>query len=388
MKITALALIVLTSQLSAITIKIDYSYDTNNFFDTQAKKSAIEGVAKFFGDLIIDNLLRIDAAEFPGFSWMARPFHPATGELLSIANLIVPEDTIIVYVGARNLSGNTRGVGGPGGWSGSGNSTWFDRIEGRGSAGALAEVQTDHSPWGGSITFDADSEWNFSETQNQPGVEFINVALHEMAHVLGIGTAASWDNKITGSIFSGAAAIRSNGTAPPVDAGGGHFGGNNLVSEVFGSFGRPHGLSRPVLMLASTTDSGSNFDVASDLDLAALIDCGWEISPPLILAVTSLRPSAAAFTWNSSSFLDYKIERGSSLQSFPEGSGIIAGNGTQQDWTDPAAPIANTFYRLCATQAAGLTAPSARVAAARGNDHFRTISVPPRFATGCYDDDH
>lgn len=389
MKLLTLALIAGGQTVSALTIQIDYTYDTTQFFNTPAKKSAIEAVAKFYGDLIADNLLRIDAAEFPGSSWSAQPTHPATGATLSIPNLVVPEDTIIVYVGARNLSGNTLGVGGPAGWGGSGFDAWFERIEGRGSAGAAAQnpaEQTDHAPWGGSISFDADSTWNFSQSQNQPGFEFIGVALHEMGHVLGIGTAYSWDNKISGSFFNGAASVRSNGTAPPIQSGGGHFGGNTLVSEVFGSFGRPHGSVRPVLMLASSIDNGSNFDVASDLDLAGLIDCGWEIRPPLVLTATSLKPSAAAFTWNSSSFLNYKVERGSNLQSFPAGSGTFAGNGTVQAWTDPAAPTANTFYRLRATNAlTPAAAPAPAAPARRSVDTFRTLSSPPRVATGCYE---
>jgi hypothetical protein len=391
MRFATLALIALTQQLPAITIKIDYTYDTSNFFNTQAKKSAIEMVAKFYGDLIKDKLLRIDASEFPGSSWTANPIHPVTGGTLSIANLVVPEDTIIVYVGARSLSGSPLGIGGPGGWGASGSQLWIDRIEGRGSAGAFATIPTDYSPWGGSITFDADSTWNFSLTQNQAGFEFISVALHEIGHVLGIGTADSWKNKISGGVFSGAAATRSNGTAPPVQSGGGHFGGSSLVSDVFGSFGRTHGVSRPVLMLASSTDNGTNFDVASDLDLAALIDCGWEISPPLDLTATTLKPSAAAFTWKSSSFLDYKVERGSNLQSFPGGSGSVAGNGTIQVWTDPAAPVSNTFYRLRATKAVGSAAsaaPAAPAAAASSLNSFITTSSPPRIATGCYEGSH
>ena len=386
MRFFTLALIALTQQVSAITIKIDYTYDTSNFFNTEAKKSAIEAVAKFYGDLIKDNLLRIDATQFPSASWTANPINPATGNSLSIANLIVPEDTMIVFVGARILSGSTLGIGGPGGWGASGFQPWFDRIEGRGSAGALAAIPTDHSPWGGSITFDADSTWNFSLTQNLAGFEFIGVALHEMGHVLGIGTAESWINKISGAVFSGVASTRSNGSAPPIQSGGGHFGGSTLVSDVFGSFGRTHGTSRPVLMLASSTDNGTNFDVASDLDLAALIDCGWEVSPPLNLTATSLKPIAAAFNWKSSSFLNYRVERGSNLQTFPAGSASVAGDGTIQVWTDPAAPVSNTFYRLRATKAGGAAALVAAPAAVRSINNFGTVSFPSRVAIGCYEE--
>jgi hypothetical protein len=61
-----LTVITMALPLHAIEIRIDYTYDTNNFFDTDEKKAAMETVAKFYGDMISDNLLRIDPAEFSG----------------------------------------------------------------------------------------------------------------------------------------------------------------------------------------------------------------------------------------------------------------------------------------------------------------------------------
>jgi hypothetical protein len=211
----------------------------------------------------------------------------------------VPEDTIIVYVGAQVFEGNVRGTGGPGGWGAGGTNSWFNRIRGRGNPGAEYEnpsLQTDFAPWGGAISFDADTTWNFSLTTNQNGIEFITVALHEMGHVLGIGIASSWNNKISGSLFTGAASTRSNGTQPPIQSGGGHFGSTTASNPAFGSFGRTHGVSRPVLMRPSFTDNGSDFDVAGDLDLAGLIDIGWQIDPPNEVATTEPTPASAAFS--------------------------------------------------------------------------------------------
>ena len=147
-------------------------------------------------------------------------------------------------------------------------------------------------------------------------------------------------------------------------------------------------IGQPTVALYYTTTGSMEFDsvdVASDLDLAGLIDCGWEISPPLELTATSLKPSATAFTWKSSSFLDYKVERGSNLQTFPSGSTNVAGDGTIQAWTDPAAPASNTFYRLRATKASGSAAPAPAPAATRSINNFRTVAFPPKFATGCYE---
>jgi hypothetical protein len=234
MKSILIPILAITSHVHALTIEIDYTYDTSNFFSTQTQRDAIEAVAKFYGNLIQDNLLRIDAAEYPGCSWTARPTHPATGATIDIPNLVVPANTIIVYVGARDLGTSTKGVAGPGGWSGSSsNAGWLPLLRGRGSAGAAdttASLRTDFAPWGGSIAFDIDSTWNFSQSQNTSGTDFISIALHEMGHVLGIGTSDSWFNKISSTVFTGNASTRSYGVNPPL-SGTGHFGGTETTSR-------------------------------------------------------------------------------------------------------------------------------------------------------------
>lgn len=379
----------ITTPLPGLTIKIDYTYDTTNFFNTQAKRDAMEAVAKFYGDMIQDNLLRIDAAEYPGNSWTANFKHPVTGGTIEIPNLVVPVDTIIVFVGARNLPNEVAGEGGPGGYGASGFSSWFSLLSGRGSAGAAnenLELRTDFSLWGGSITFDVDSTWNFSQTQNLTGSDFVSIALHEMGHVLGIGTADSWFNKISSAVFTGSASTRSYGANPPLN-GGGHFGGSGTTSRSFGSFNVPHGATRQPIMLASITDNNSTSIVASDLDLAALVDIGWQISPPLMLGGAAPKPTAASFTWNSSSFFDYKLQRGTTLVSSPNGNTSAAGNGNVQSWTDPSPPAGKAFYRLARTEVfppQAIPAPSMEAA----REFLTTDSQEPRVVEGCRHSGH
>ena len=386
MKFIPLLAIAIPCQVHALTIQIDYTYDTSNFFNTQAKRDAIEAVAKFYGNLIQDNLLRIDAAEYPGCSWIARPRHPATGATIDIPNLVVPANTIIVYVGARDLGTGTVGVAGPGGWGGSAaDPGWFPLLRGRGSAGAAnatASLRTDFAPWGGSIAFDIDTTWNFSQSQNTSGTDFISIALHEMGHVLGIGSADSWFNKISSTLFTGGASTRSYGSNPPL-SGTGHFGGSGTKSRSFGSFNVTHGVTRQVLMLPTLVDDNANLVVASDLDLAALVDIGWQISPQLTLNSSGLGPSGTSFTWNSSSFFDYQVQRGSNLISFPDGNSSAAGNGGIQAWTDPAPPAARAFYRLSRTEVfpAPQNSPAALMAPAGGFP--TTASEEPRVVSGC-----
>ena len=368
----------------ALIIEIDYSYDTNQFFDTVEKREAMQAVADFFGGLIQDRLLAIDPAEF-GFSWDARFTHPSTGEVVTLPDLVVPADTLIVYVGSRELGGNTRGLAGPNFWGATGNQAWFDHIRGRGQAGAAASTagaRTDFAPWGGQISFDSSTTWNFSLDRNEPGFEFVRIALHEMGHILGIGTADSFDNLTSDGNFNGAAATRSYGSAPP--AGGGHLLLNTNAddSPLYGSFGAPHGQKQPVVMTPSGLDNGLDFEVFTDLDLAVLCDIGWELRVPL-----SWSHEGPNFTWFSSSFLDYRVERGSDLLSFPAGSSLIPGDGTIQSWADSPPLPPRAFYRLTSTPAFGGKSAKfvkkADLGMALTEETIRFESTLPRVVTGC-----
>ena len=396
------------SILSALDIQIDYTFDTNNFFNTQEKKNAIEAVADFYGGLLQDNLLRIDSSEFSSTStWVPSLLDPATGNRITLEDIVIPEDTIIVYVGSRDLGGNVRGQGGPNGFANGtrGTAAWIDRLLGRGQEGAEhrsseADQRTDIGPWGGTISFDHDSTWNFSLEENRDGIEFLTVALHEMGHVLGLGPSDAWDNLISSEgTFLGPAATASFGSAPPAD--GSHFL-TSLTSPLFGSFGVEHGLSRPVRMLPVNFDSGNNFDVLTDLDLAALVDIGWEVSVPAKLTATALSPSGVSFTWPSSSFHSYEIMRTSNLKIADGGSPLLTGDGTTLNWNDPSPNPVRSFYQIRttnntstskslltsdkkpATPISSLIASIESIESIESLESLESIEVAPRVATGCY----
>ena len=345
----------------------------------------MQAVADFYGDMIDDNLLQIDSAEFPGSSWSALFFQPTTGQSIFVPDLVVPEDVIIVYVGARELGGSTAGSAGFGvaGIS-NGSDAWKARLRGRGSAGAAIldeSDRTDFSLWGGSIAFDTPRTWNFSQTGNGTGTEFITVALHEMGHVLGIGTAPTWDNQLAGGFFRGSAASRSFGGAPAASSA--HYSGS-LRSPLFGSFAVPHGLSRPVVMSAILTDNGSNFDVVTDLDLATLVDIGWQLSPPTRFASTALSPIEATFTWQSVSFKNYELQRSMDLVSFPNGSGFLSGDGSSLSYSDPSPPTVRAFYRLATSDATVAVADAARVQEKETNkENVTTTTYEDAFYIKC-----
>lgn len=377
------------SALSAITIELDYNYDTNDFFDQPGAKEAMRAVADFYEERIHDNLLEIDQVAFgSSSSWSASFSHPGTGALASIAGLVVPEDTIIVYVGGRNLGGSS-GVGGPGGYSAGGFSPWFARIEARGQSGALDIPATDFGPWGGSLSFNTTKTWHFQLDGRPSGSssDFVSVALHEMGHLLGIGTAVSWDDQIDGDdLFNGVLSVEAFGGPVPVDAGQGHWQDDgacsfplgyipsnplNVLSVTYGSFGQSHAVDQIALMDPSscTITSVTSLKVLTDLDMAALADVGWEVFQPLELTVTALGPGASSFTWPSSTGQSYTVQRTTDLAvAWANLSTPADGDGQVMVFSDPSPPIGQAFYQLVssasAPAAAALAAPLEGIAAA------------------------
>ncbi|MBK1792282.1 hypothetical protein [Persicirhabdus sediminis] len=349
---TLFTLLGLTIPAAAIDIVIDYTYDTTNFFDTQEKRDAIEAVADFYGEIITDELAAIDPSLFPSYIWRITFADPLTGDSIVLENPSIPANTIIIYVGGKDLDGSTAGQASTGSIAYHNVESWKKHIFGRGKPGAeitTSSLRTEYAPWGGIVMFDTikpDStprEWNFSLSQNQTGSEFVTIAIHEIGHVLGLGSADSWDNLISNGVFNGPAASNSYGSAPPADYG--HFG-SGTNSSLFGVFSATHGQSRPAIMNSSTTDTGSNFDVITDLDLAALVDIGWKISPPESWSINSLNPTEASFSWNSVSFKSYQMKRSQDLVTFPAGSSVFNGNAQSQSWTDPAPLQDKAFYQF------------------------------------------
>jgi hypothetical protein len=207
-------------------------------------------------------------------SWSATFSNPATGSQQSVNNPSVSANTIVIYVGARNLGASTLGLGGFGGFSASGAQSWADLISKRGQTGAPT---TDFGPWGGSISFNNTASWYFDSdpsTVDVPGgqSDFYSVALHELGHVLGIGTATSWNNQISGGQFTGAASAAAHGGTPvPLDASGGHWA-NGTTSTLPGTSTLQDAAMDPSL----TVGTRKNF---TDLDFAGLTDVGWQVTP-------------------------------------------------------------------------------------------------------------
>ena len=249
-------------QLLTVTIQFDYSRDTNHFFDDTARRQILEVAGETFGNRLDDHLLAITPSG--GNTWSLTATNPSTGGSLTLANQSIPENTLLVFVGSRNMS--SLGEGGPGGYSSSGSAAWLDLVAARGQTGMLDTPETDFGLWGGSITFDNDANWYFGMSADGQGAsqqDFYSVAIHELGHLLGIGTTGSWDNQVSGSFFTGLHATAEFGGDIPL-SGSSHFhegtidGGQEVAMD-------------PSLLVGTRK-------LFTPLDYAALADVGWELN--------------------------------------------------------------------------------------------------------------
>ncbi len=252
-----------------INIVFDYTYDTGAFFDI-TRKSVLESAALVFESRLQDNLTAITPGGANSFSvFFFNPINPSLTDI-NLPTLSVAANEVRVFVAGGNMGG-ALGVGGPGGYSASGSAAFLNNAASRGQAGALgaAASQTDFGPWGGSIGFSSTVAWHFDTDPSTKEVfagsfDFYSVAVHELGHLLGLGTANSWENLSVGTAYNGAAA-----GAQTVTADKGHWAVGTMSTVGFNA------------QEASMTPSiGSNVrKYFTTLDYAGMQDLGWQVSP-------------------------------------------------------------------------------------------------------------
>lgn len=371
----ASSILLTSSSRGGIKIDLRYDYDTNGFFAQPGAKEAMRACADFFETILTDELAEINAATSGNSqnTWSARPRHPETGNTLVLKDLIVPENTVIIFLGSRNLGATTTGQASTG-YSRSGFQPFFDNVLSRGQSGAVADPATDYSPWGGAISFDttlpdgSPRVWNFSLTTPAPGAtDFIGVACHELCHIFGIGSSNSWDDQVDEELaFQGPASAHANGGEQPmVQPDMGHWSASApgpYQSKAFGIFGTLHGYSQRVLMNPSTGSSGSYLRVITDLDIAGLIDVGWQVKLPAN-ETFSFGGNTVTFSFPTNSNFNYRLQSGDLVSPWADLGSVIEGDGSPKQLDSSVSPSDRGFFRLCissATPAAAAPVPGFR----------------------------
>lgn len=274
-------------------IKFDYRFDNNGFFDDPSRRESLEKAAEVWKNLIQEDLPHVPSGiEFSVTS-------PVDGRLTPIT-LSEPIDDLLIFVGAESSP-----------FSGSASlphgktcscrlccPPWSQPLK---SSPQVTEIQvaplaqaivtgsnavgtvfdnrlngSDFTPWAGSISFNdsptfsdgSPAEW-FFDTTPEPNesipdnsIDFFSTALHEIGHVLGIGTASIFDELGAGGNFRGenALAVTEQEGVPLTSD----------LSHVDSSFTTEEGSA-----LMQPRIAGRTFP--TEIDQAILADIGWEI---------------------------------------------------------------------------------------------------------------
>ncbi len=253
----------------AIVFQIDYSFDSQGFFNDPVRRAVLQQAADSIGAHLDGNLPALVAGG--GNTWAARFFNPATGGEVQLPNLAVGANTIVLFAGGRDLNGAEAGEGGFGGYSAGGSQAWFDSIRGRAGFGL----------WGGALAFDTNgTNWFFGSNTTGIGanqLDFYSTAVHEITHAIGLGTSPQWNALTASGAFAGPTAAAVFGGAVPLSADGDHWRegitvrGDVVSMDPYASLGRRVELSA--------------------LDFAALKDLGWTVSD-----VSGVPGASASFT--------------------------------------------------------------------------------------------
>jgi hypothetical protein len=262
-------------RMLSVSIRLDYSLDASGFFTTHPEaRTVLQSAADTLTQRLADTLAAIQ----PGGSnsWTLTVTDPATGQARDIVNPTVPADTIVVYAGSRPLGGSL-GIGGPAGWSASGTSTFLNTVATRGEPGAAGspDQRTDFAPAAGSVTFEPGRNWNFDLAAPHSGADdFLSVSLHELGHVLGVGTADSWYNQASGGAFNGGASVAAYGQPVPLAGDTSHWAQGVTIDG-----------QQPAMTPSITTGTRKPF---TRLDYAGLFDVGWEPAAAVVSHVSAV----------------------------------------------------------------------------------------------------
>jgi len=224
-------------------IQLDYQFDTNGFFNDPNRRAVLEAAADSWENIIQDEFTNISA----GAEVFAK--NPQTGaeERFVLEQGI---DDLVVFAGAGDLGAGVLGEGGP-----SGLLTDSDLVE--------RYTGSNFEPWTGSITFSSTTDWFFDPTLNTSddipdgSYDFLSTALHELGHVLGIGTSSAFRALTTENSFTGYHATAANGGPVPL---------SNDLSHLM--------LDGQATLMDLSSPPGSRSSVAP-LDTAVLADLGY-----------------------------------------------------------------------------------------------------------------
>lgn len=312
----------------SVTIRFDYSQDTSGFFNDPTRRASLERAGDKIAPYLHDHLAPIVASGTN--TWTASFFNPVSNSTVNLPNLAVGANEIIVYVGAAPIGNIELGLATSGGYSASGSQDWLNTVQARGQAGALGSPKTDFSTWGGMVTFNSTSRWNFDADQPTAAeYDFESVAQHELMHIFGFGLGEpAFTRLVSGNQFVGAHVQALMGgpvtvTGSPAD----HWAPGTA----------DHGSVSPMVPAIMRGEKRT----LTPLDYAALNDIGWDLveTPPATVTPAASYTPAVAPTGPT----DFVVGTGAGV--VPQAYAYSA-NGTPSQIVTPVTPTATGGLRV------------------------------------------
>jgi hypothetical protein len=328
---------------NAVTIDIDYTYDSGNFFTNNPEaKIALERAAADVGAAITRSLPAVTTSTFTGTSgsgtvqiqWGLQLTNPTTGMAVTLNSFSFAADHFTVYVGARAISagagedvlGQTLPAAPQASFPQAEASTSADFFNAaalvaydsnvalsRGGNGPVFfststplsfDSESHNVPFqtgllAATIAFSNDtSQWHFDpDTAVEAGkFDFYTVAVHELLHALGFGAATvSWAENVSGTNWIGASAasMPSGGVGILDSSNDDHIAQNTMSTTVVG------GVTQEVAM--SGAELAGMRKLVTSLDRLFLYDIGYDpgVSPtpwptPALTPTPTPTPTPAA----------------------------------------------------------------------------------------------
>ncbi|WP_150109094.1 PFE-CTERM domain-containing protein [Stanieria cyanosphaera] len=282
--LTVLSLQSLVGQIQkaeAININFDYTYDDNSFFSgtNYGRRNILDQAASYFENYINDSLpaLQPSSGEIFGIAF-TDPSDTTTN--ISLTNRTIAQNEILIFVGSDELNSNTLGLGTNGGHS----IGYYPN----GSLHLAYEARkTEASLWGGSISFDLEynastspngTKWHFGSDQtglDNDEADFVSVAIHEIAHVMGFGTSSNWNSIVSGTNFTGSKSQQIHNGLVPLN--GGHWHDSVTID----------GLETAM----DTTITSGTRKLMTRLDYAGMEDIGWDVDSEVYTIPFEFSPS-------------------------------------------------------------------------------------------------
>ena len=238
-------------------IDFDFRFDDTGFFTAEAV-SVLNAAAAVWENIIGDAFAEVPA----GTTFSVR--NPADGASTVSVTLEDPIDDIRVFVGAQAPPFD---IGGP-----DSRALARAQFDGQDARGDIYESRiggdfrnkgpvTDFEPFAGAISFNPDIDWSLDPDEAVPDRwDLFTTALHEIGHVLGLGTSPAFDALADDDAFAGPNALAANAGDPiPLDEHGSH-----PTSDVDA-------------LMAPTLSPGERI-LPGDLDRAMLADIGYDIA--------------------------------------------------------------------------------------------------------------